>query len=94
MEFFSNSEVEIKELNYYYNPVIISQWTQYTSGGSHIYNEKLYKNPDKITWSLNPIFLLKILDFKFFDYENKKINIKFRICDYNWKSKLLKNNNK
>ena len=89
LQIFTNTEIEIKELNNNKNAVIISEWTQYNSGGSHIYNEKLYSNPDKSTWSMNPVFKIKFLDFDNFDSKKNKINIRLNLCEKGWKSKVL-----
>lgn len=39
LSFFSNKILNIEELDGNKNPVVISEWTQYNSGGSHIFNQ-------------------------------------------------------
>lgn len=82
--------MDIREIIPEQNPLVISEWTQYNSGGSHIFNDRFYQDPEKRTWSINPVFELKLLDFANFSPQKHKINIRLNICDEKWKSNLFK----
>lgn len=88
MTIFSNSEVNVVPVNRLMNPVVLGEWTQYNSGGSHVYNEQLYSNPEKRTWATNPVYKLSV-DEKII--ENKPVKIRLSLCyaEKNWKSKLI-----
>lgn len=90
---YSNKDVKIDTLSDENNPAILSGWSQYNAGGSHIYNEEYNSQIEKRTWNTNPIFVLRLLDFKNFNPSKHKITLKLSICEPNWKSKLIKHNN-
>ena len=85
---FSNSEVNVVPVNRLMNPVVLGEWTQYNSGGSHIYNEQLYSNPEKRTWSTNPLYKLSI-DEKISEDRPVQIRLSLTYAEKNWKSKLI-----
>lgn len=89
---FSNKEINIETLAEEKNPAVLSGWSQYNAGGSHIYNEEFNSQVEKRTWNTNPLFVLKILDFQNFVPAKHKITLKLSICEPNWKSKLIKTN--
>ena len=91
MTIYSNKDFNIDELDEEKNPAVLSSWSQYNAGGSHIYNEEYSSQFEKCTWNTNPIFVLKILDFQNFNPSKQKITLKLSICENNWKSKLIKN---
>ena len=63
LDFYSNKSIDIREINTQQNQVMLYEWTQYNSGGSHIFNERFYSNIEKRTWMNNTVFELKFLDF-------------------------------
>lgn len=86
---FSSAEITIVPLDKTLNPVLLGEWTQYNSGGSHIYNEQLYSNPEKRTWTNNPIFKLSV-EAKIMEDKPVKIRLALNFAELNWKSKLIR----
>lgn len=55
--FANNNEFKINQLNDKHNQVVIGEWNQYNSGGSHL---ATLTNTKKDNWSSNPRFLVTL----------------------------------
>ena len=86
---FSSSEIVVKPLDRSKNPVSIGEWTQYNSGGSHIYSEQMYSNPEKRTWHTNAGYLASFSS-PVSAYEKVKVKLFLNFAEYNWQSKIFK----
>ena len=88
---FSNNEFDVDCVDEQRNSAVLSKWSQYNAGGSHVYNEEFNSKVEKRTWNTNPVFVLKFTDFDNFNPAEHKITVKLSICESNWKFKLMKN---
>lgn len=86
---FSNTEIGVKPLDRTKNPVSIGEWTQYNSGGSHIYSEQMYSNPEKRTWHTNTAYMASFMSPIAPD-EKVKVKLFLNFAEYNWQSKIFK----
>jgi calpain len=86
---FSNTEIGVRPLDRTKNPVAIGDWTQYNSGGSHIYSEQMYSNPEKRTWHTNTAYLASFLT-PVTPEEKVKVKLFLNFAECNWQSKVIK----
>jgi hypothetical protein len=86
---FSSAEVGVHTLNRACNPVTIGDWTQYNSGGSHIYSEQMYSNPEKRTWHTN-IGYVATLQSPVTSGRPITVKLFLNFAEHNWQTKIIK----
>lgn len=86
LKIYSDKKVSISKLDESKNVCLVSSWESATSGGSELYNDKFYKEPDMQSWQSNPKFSLN-----FDSTHPAKVTISLSIATKNWRGKIAMN---